>query len=107
MATSKKPQVKEPVQKKEETKKEVLITLTKDQFTELKAILWDCKREADEIEEIGTSGEDDMRAIGFVLGSAYTSLQKSFSKFEDILDVIEPEGYNPWVDEDEEEDDNF
>jgi len=104
MATSKKPQVKEPVQKQEIAKKEMLITLTKDQFTELKAILWNCKSSADEIEEIGTGGEDDMKAIGFVLGSTHASLQSQFSKIEDILDAIEPEGYSPWLEEDDDED---
>ena len=103
MATAKKPQVKQPEIKTTPVKKEPAITLTKEQYAELRDIAW--RNSIDELEEIGVGGEDDMRALGFTLGTAYNSLKAQFEKMQEILDEIEPAGYNDFSVE--EDDDNF
>ena len=77
------------------------IILTKEQFAELKSIVWDNKLE--ELEDLGIGGEDDMKVIGFTLGSVYSSLKAQFEKIEEILDSVEPQNYSEFSDEDEED----
>jgi len=81
------------------------ITLTTEQYAELRSIISNNK--IDELEDLGVGGEDDMKVIGFTLGSVHGSLTAQFNRIEEILEEIEPAGYNPWYtdDESEEEDD--
>jgi hypothetical protein len=81
------------------------ITLTTEQYAELRSIISNNK--IDELEDLGVGGEDDMKVIGFTLGSVHGSLTAQFNRIEEILEEIEPDGYNPWYtdDESEEEDD--
>jgi hypothetical protein len=85
--------------------KETKITLTSEQYAELRSIISNNK--IDELEDLGVGGEDDMKVIGFTLGSVHGSLTAQFNRIEEILEEIEPAGYNPWYtdDETEEEDD--
>jgi hypothetical protein len=85
--------------------KETKITLTSEQYAELRSIISNNK--IDELEDLGVGGEDDMKVIGFTLGSVHGSLTAQFNRIEEILEEIEPAGYNPWYtdDESEEEDD--
>ena len=78
------------------------IVLTKEQFAELKSIVWDNKLE--ELEDLGTGGEDDMKVIGFTLGSVYSSLKAQFEKIEEILDSVEPQNYSEFSEEDNDND---
>lgn len=79
------------------------ITLTQEQFEELKSIVWENKIE--ELEEIGTGGEDDMKAIGFTLGSIHASLKSQFDRLEEILDQIDPQpGFSKYFPEGDDDD---
>jgi len=80
------------------SKKEPVITLTQEQFDVLRNLVFDNRTE--ELEELATGGEDDLKTIGFTLGLIYTDLKQNFKTLDDILDDIEP----PFIwNEDEEE----
>ena len=83
---------------KTETKKEVTpkkdkgVYLTEKQFQTIKNFV--IYNEIEEIEEIATSGEDDMKTIGFQLGTIYTNLSKSITEIGNIVDEIEEKDLN-------------
>jgi hypothetical protein len=84
--------------------KETKITLTSEQYAELRSII--SNNRIDELEDLGVGGEDDMKVIGFTLGSVHGSLTAQFNRIEEILEEIEPAGYNPWYTDDETEEDD-
>lgn len=64
------------------------ITLTQEQFSSLRSLVYE--NSIEEIEEICTSGEDDMKTIGFTLGGVYSELKKTFASIDEILDAVDP-----------------
>jgi hypothetical protein len=64
------------------------VILTTSQFDEIRRLVYE--NSIDEIEEICTSGEDDMKTIGFTLGGVYTELKRTFTRLDEILDQVDP-----------------
>lgn len=79
-------------------KKEVIIKLSKEQYSELRSI--SRTDIIDEIEELGIEREDDLKSVGFALGKIYSDLKTALNKMENILDEVEPENYYELEDED-------
>ena len=79
------------------------ITLTKSQFEELRTLI--DENSIEEIEDICTSGEDDMKTIGFTLGGIYSDLRRTFSRLEEILDEVDPSFTMRFIVDDEDDED--
>jgi len=64
-------------------------SVTKEQLNTLKEIKIALDCAGDDIRDLGEDGEEDQRAIGFILGKLYNSLMEAYHKTDNLIDELD------------------
>ena len=79
------------------------IVLTQDQYDELTGLKWDINNVSNELKNITTDENKNVREIAFDLGTLQVRFDKLYEDLGKITDNIDPE---PYVWEDDDDDNN-
>jgi len=99
MAIAKKA-AKKAVPKVDEPKQ---IVLTQEQYDDLTGLKWDINNVSNELKNISTDELKNVREMSFEFGVLQVKLEKVYDDLTKITDAVDP---NPYVWQDEDNDDN-
>jgi hypothetical protein len=100
MATTKKA-AKKAVPKVVEQPKQIVLTV--DQYNELVSLKWEINSISNQIEIISTDDDKNPRQIAFDMGVLHVRTEKLYEDLGKITEAVDPD---PFVWEDEDDDDN-
>ena len=75
------------------------IVLTQDQYDELTGLKWDINNVSNELKNITTDENKNVREIAFEFGVLQVKLEKVYDDLTKITDAVDPDPY-VWEDED-------
>jgi hypothetical protein len=81
------------------------IVLTQDQYDELTGLKWDINNVSNELKNITTDENKNVREIAFEFGVLQVKLEKVYDDLTKITDAVDPDPYI-WEDEDDDDNDN-